>query len=56
MTDLCDEQEAEEEVKGTIEKALEADNINPEAWQTKARYLLIRENFQVAIGYNPTSC
>lgn len=42
MTDLCDEPEAESGCAEFIEKALEADQMSPEAWQTKARFLLVK--------------
>jgi hypothetical protein len=47
MTDLCDEPEAEQECKNSIEKAVATDSGNPEALQTKARLLLIKEEFEV---------
>ena len=47
MTDLCDESEAEHECESNINKAVEADDSNPEAWQTKARFHLIKSEFEV---------
>ena len=47
MTDLCDETEAESECASSIAKAVEADNSNPEAWQTKARFHMIKSEFEV---------
>ena len=47
MTDLCDEPDAEENCQKSFQAAIAADQENPEAWQTKARYLLIREKFDV---------
>ena len=49
MTDLCDESEAEHECDSNINKAIEADDSNPEAWQTKARFHLIKSEFEVSI-------
>ncbi|TRY79336.1 hypothetical protein TCAL_06603 [Tigriopus californicus] len=48
MTDLCDETEAEEDTLRCIRSALDVDKRNPEAFQTKARYLLVREKFEEA--------
>jgi len=48
MTDLCDEPEAEEEAKKSIESAIEADPTNPEAFQAKANYALIVEQIETA--------
>ena len=48
MTDLCDESEAEQECDSNINKAIEADDSNPEAWQTKARFHLIKSEFEVS--------
>lgn len=48
MTDLCDEENAEDECQSCIQKAIDADKSNPEALQTKARYLLIRAKFDEA--------
>lgn len=45
MTDLCDEPDAEQNCVDSFENAIKTDPSNPEAWQTKARYLLIREKF-----------
>jgi hypothetical protein len=47
MTDLCDEAEAEVEVTKAIESAIQAEETNPEAWQTKARLELIKNQFEV---------
>ena len=47
MTDLCDAEEAETECSACIQKAVEADEANPEAWQTKARLHLIKSEFEV---------
>ena len=54
MTDLCDEADAEENCQKSFEAAIEADQENPEAWQTKARYLLIRERFDVSYRQSNT--
>ncbi len=48
MTDLCDESDAEEQCKANIASAEEADPANPEAKQTRARYLLIKSQFDDA--------
>ena len=47
MTDLCDEKDAEMECSSSIAKAVESDPSNPEAWQTKARFHLIKSEFEV---------
>jgi hypothetical protein len=49
MTDLCDEPDAEAECTKAIECAIEADETNPEAWQTKARLQIIKNQFEVII-------
>jgi len=48
MTDLCDENEAEQECESNIQKSIEAYDSNPEAWQTKARFHLIKSEFEDA--------
>ena len=45
MTDLCDESDAEAECSKAIECAIEAEETNPEAWQTKARLQIIKSLF-----------
>nr|ACO11055.1 TPR repeat-containing protein YDR161W [Caligus rogercresseyi] len=47
-TDLCDEESAETECVRAIELSIEADGENPEGLQMKARYLLIKEQFDEA--------
>lgn len=47
MTDLCDNAEAEEQSLNSVEKAVQVDAQNPEAWQTKARLHLIKSEFEV---------
>ena len=47
MTDLCDEPDAEAECTKAIECAIEAEETNPEAWQTKARLQIIKSQFEV---------
>jgi len=47
-TDLCDLEEAEGECTTCIQRAIEADESNPEAWQTKARLHLIKSEFEDA--------
>ncbi len=47
MTDLCDEEKAEEECKEGIARAEEACPTNAEAKQTKARFLLVKQDFEV---------
>ena len=49
MTDLCDENEAEQECESNIKKSIEVNESNPEAWQTKARFHLIKSEFEVKI-------
>lgn len=48
FTDLCDEPEAEEMVVSSIRTAIEKDSQNPEAYQAKAAYHLIKEEFDLA--------
>jgi len=48
MTDLCDENEAEQECESNIKKSIEVNESNPEAWQTKARFHLIKSEFEDA--------
>jgi len=48
MTDLCDEEQAEEEAKRCIEEAVAADESNPEAHQAMASYLLVKEEVEGA--------
>ena len=50
MTDLCDNDEAEQECDRSVLKAIEVDESNPEAWQTKARLHLVKKEFDVARG------
>jgi len=47
MTDLCDDADAEAECTKAIENAMKADEKNPEAWQTKARLELVKNQFEV---------
>ena len=48
MTDLCDEEEAERECEASVTRAVEADDSNPEAFQTKARLCIVKEQFEDA--------
>ena len=48
MTDLCDEEQAEDEAKRSIEEAVAADESNPEAHQAMASYLLVKEDVEGA--------
>eukprot|EP00088_Acartia_fossae_P065902 TRINITY_DN813_c0_g1_i1.p1 TRINITY_DN813_c0_g1~~TRINITY_DN813_c0_g1_i1.p1 ORF type:complete len:377 (-),score=93.86 TRINITY_DN813_c0_g1_i1:195-1325(-) len=48
MTDLCDEPEAEQESKSCIERSVEADNTNPEAYQAQANYALVTGQTEIA--------
>lgn len=43
MTDLCDEEEAENQCLAYINKAIETDPSNPEAFQFMASYQLVRQ-------------
>ena len=49
MTDLCDNAEAESECSRCVQKAVEVDIENAEAWQTKARLHLIKSEFDVSL-------
>ncbi len=48
MTDLCDNDEAEAECLRCVQKSVEIDQNNPEAWQTKARLHLVKSEFEQA--------
>jgi len=48
MTDLCDDPEAENKCTHSVNKAVEVDDKNPEALQTKARFQLIKSEFENA--------
>ena len=48
MTDLCDEKEAETECGNAVDDAVKSDPGNPEAFQTKARLLTVKEDFEGA--------
>lgn len=50
MTDCCDEPNAESECETAINKAIEADGENPEAYQLKASFYLSKENKQEALS------
>ncbi|CAL4098791.1 unnamed protein product, partial [Meganyctiphanes norvegica] len=43
MTDLCDEEQAEEQCRSNINKATEVDSSNPEAYQQMASFLLVKQ-------------
>lgn len=43
MTDLCDEEQAEEQCRSSINKAIEVDPTNPEACQQMASFLLVKQ-------------
>ncbi|XP_050730743.1 uncharacterized protein LOC127005685 [Eriocheir sinensis] len=51
MTDLCDVEEAEEECRASITKAIEADPTNPEAYQHMASFLLVKQEAEEAKQY-----
>ncbi|XP_064647778.1 uncharacterized protein LOC135500319 [Lineus longissimus] len=44
MTDCCDDEGAEEKCQSSIEKSIEADNSNPEAYQMMASFLLVKQD------------
>ncbi|GAB6028826.1 hypothetical protein CHUAL_004634 [Chamberlinius hualienensis] len=48
MTDLCDEDNAENECAIQIEHAITADETNPEAYQCKANLVMVRNNTEEA--------
>jgi len=48
MSDLCDEAEAEHEAKSCIEKSVEVDDTNPEAYQAQANYALVVGDIETA--------
>lgn len=43
MTDLCDEEQAEDQCRSNINKAIEVDPGNPESYQQMASFLLIKQ-------------
>lgn len=49
MTDCCDEPNAETQCEEYINKAIEADGENPEAYQLKASFYLSKDNKQEAL-------
>lgn len=51
MTDLCDEEEAEEMCRASIMKAIEVDPTNPEAYQHMASFLLVKQEVEEAKRY-----
>lgn len=51
MTDLCDEEEAEEACRANILKAIEVDPSNPEAFQHMASFLLVKQEVEEAKKY-----
>lgn len=48
MTDCCDEEEAEAQCADLVQKSVEADPTNPEAYQVQASYLLVKQEHQEA--------
>lgn len=48
MTDCCDDEDAENHCRQTIEKAISTDNHNPEAYQLNASFLLVTQNLEEA--------
>ncbi|XP_068223940.1 uncharacterized protein [Palaemon carinicauda] len=48
MTDLCDEEDAETQCQTNISKAIEVDPSNPEAYQSMASYLLVKQEVEQA--------
>ncbi|XP_056019872.1 uncharacterized protein LOC125669168 [Ostrea edulis] len=50
MTDCCDEPDAESRCEEAINKAIETDGENPEAYQLKASFCLVKENKQDALS------
>nr|XP_022313654.1 probable assembly chaperone of rpl4 [Crassostrea virginica] len=50
MTDCCDEPNAESECETAINKAIETDGENPEAYQLKASFYLSKDNKKEALS------
>lgn len=51
MTDLCDEEDAENQCHSNISKAIETDQSNPEAYQNMASFLLVKQDTEQAKIY-----
>lgn len=48
MTDCCDEEEAEAQCADLVQKSVQADPTNPEAYQVQASYLLVKQEHEEA--------
>uniref|UniRef100_A0A1E1X514 Uncharacterized protein n=1 Tax=Amblyomma aureolatum TaxID=187763 RepID=A0A1E1X514_9ACAR len=48
MTDCCDEDDAEAQCAELVQKSIEADPSNPEAFQVQASYLLVKQEHEAA--------
>lgn len=48
MTDCCDEEEAEQQCSELVQKSVQADPSNPEAFQVQASFLLVKQEHEAA--------
>ncbi|XP_075746043.1 uncharacterized protein LOC119159701 [Rhipicephalus microplus] len=48
MTDCCDEEDAEQQCSELVQKSIQADPSNPEAFQVQANFLLVKQEHEAA--------
>ncbi|KAL1439042.1 hypothetical protein MTO96_047504 [Rhipicephalus appendiculatus] len=48
MTDCCDEEDAEQQCSELVQKSIQADPRNPEAFQVQANFLLVKQEHEAA--------
>ncbi|KAH7962711.1 hypothetical protein HPB52_017596 [Rhipicephalus sanguineus] len=48
MTDCCDEEDAEQQCSEFVQKSIQADPSNPEAFQAQANFLLVKQEHEAA--------
>uniref|UniRef100_A0A224Z167 Uncharacterized protein n=1 Tax=Rhipicephalus zambeziensis TaxID=60191 RepID=A0A224Z167_9ACAR len=48
MTDCCDEEDAEQQCSEFVQKSIQADPRNPEAFQVQANFLLVKQEHEAA--------
>ncbi|KAH6938623.1 hypothetical protein HPB50_011203 [Hyalomma asiaticum] len=48
MTDCCDEEDAEQQCSEFVQKSIQADPSNPEAFQVQANFLLVKQEHEAA--------
>lgn len=56
MTDCCDEEEAEAQCADLVQKSVQADPTNPEAYQVQASYLLVKQEHEVLFSCRQLLC